>query len=56
MGTRLRQCGFAYDEPVGSKSETPMPTTNNPGHATAEALTFPQRESFRMLGIALRKL
>jgi hypothetical protein len=33
-----------------------MATTNNPGCVIPEALTFSQRESIRVLGIALRKL
>jgi hypothetical protein len=36
--------------------ETPMSKMNNPGRAAPAALTFSQRESIRMLGIALRKL
>jgi hypothetical protein len=33
-----------------------MSKTNNPGRAAPAALTLSQRESIRMLGIALRKL
>jgi hypothetical protein len=42
--------------PIGSEGEAPMSTTRNPGRKIPETLTFSQRESIHMLGIALRKL
>ena len=56
MGTRSRWRVFASDEPDRDWGETSMSDTDNRGHPIPTTLTFSQRESIHMLGIALRKL